>query len=521
MPIANCFQTHPLLLVAVSLSLGIFVGDATFDKVIVWWWLIAASASLLLFFIIGKRRPYGQSALLYLATFFVGATLVDMAESKLYFPFNDGDMVHYEAVLADEPRVLGKTLQCDLLLTAIGGKALEKTIGVKAAILRDTATGYWQRLHVGNGIEAWSVMRPLENFRSGGNFDYVRWLHVRGFRAQTLIYYTDWIGKSVPLHAMSRFDIMRIKALRIRQKLVSLLINSSSMQKISQQETVVAAMVLGDKHALNKETKELYSVSGASHVLALSGLHLGIIYAMLTLLFGRLRRVWLCQALVLLAVWAYVMVVGMSTSVMRSAVMLTVYSFCLVARRDKAQINTLAFAAICLLVANPLSLWDIGFQMSFMAVFAIALYYRGLYHLLPLSNRFAKLVWGMAVVSISAQIGTAPLVAYYFGRFSCYFLLTNFIVVPAATLIIYGSVAMFLATPVPWLCSLLSHCVAVIAGWLNKSLEWIASLPAASIDNIHVNTLQLWLIYVVIACITVIAINVNKVKEMKKLDAFK
>lgn len=59
MPIANCFQTHPLLLVAVSLSLGIFVGDATFDKVIVWWWLIAASASLLLFFIIGKRRPYG------------------------------------------------------------------------------------------------------------------------------------------------------------------------------------------------------------------------------------------------------------------------------------------------------------------------------------------------------------------------------------------------------------------------------------------------------------------------------
>ncbi len=524
MTTADYLQTQPLLRIAVTLVLGIVAGDSLAHEVEAWLWLAASAVSLLLLFVVGRHRPCAQSALVLMATFFVGAALAAHADHRLEFPFSEDEPVHYEAVIADEPKVRGKTLQCDLLLTSVGGKMLARPFGVKAAILRDTATGDWQRLHVGNGIEAWSVMQPLENYQRGGNFDYVRWLRVRGFRAQTFVFYTDWLTRSVSLRQLPRLDRMRVRALRMRRKLVDKIAGQigavGAERDDSQQQAVIAAMVLGDKHDLSRETRDAYSVSGASHVLALSGLHLGIIYAMLTLLFGRWRRVWLSQALVLVAVWAYVLLVGMGASVMRAAVMLTIYSLCLVARRNKAQVNTLAFAAMCLLVANPLCLWDVGFQMSFMAVLAIVIYYRPLYRLLPLRHWVAKWAWGMAVVSFTAQIGTAPLVAYYFGRFSCYFLATNFIVVPTATAIIYGAVALLLS-PFPWLDSLLARCLAAVAGWLNGALEWMARLPGACIDNIHINTLQLFLVYVVIASITVTVAYIGKVNSMEKLDAAK
>lgn len=524
MTIADHLQAHPLLRVAVALVLGIVVGDTLAYGVEAWVWLAVAAALLLLVLVAGRRMPCAQSALVLIVASFVGAALASRAIRQTDFPFSEDEPVHYEAVVADEPKVRGKILQCDLLLTSVGGKPLGRPFSVKAAILRDTTTGDWRRLRVGSGIEAWSVMQPLENYQKGGNFDYVRWLRVRGFRAQTFVFYADWIARSVSMRSLPRLDRMRIKALRMRRKLVDKIAGQvgamSAEQGDSQQQAVIAAMVLGDKHALSRETRDAYSVSGASHVLALSGLHLGIIYAMLTLLFGRWRRVWLSQALVQVAVWAYVLLVGMGASVMRAAVMLTIYSLCLVARRDKAQINTLAFAAMCLLVVNPLCLWDVGFQMSFMAVLAIVIYYRPLYHLLPMRHKLAKWAWGMAVVSLTAQIGTAPLVAYYFGRFSCYFLVTNFIVVPTATAIIYGAVALLLS-PFPWLDSFLAHCLAVVAGWLNGALGWMAGLPGACIDNIHINTLQLFLVYVVIAGVTVAVAYIGKVNSMEKLDAAK
>lgn len=518
MTFADYLQNQPLLRVAVAFVIGIVAGDGLTPAVEAWMWLAAAALAVAAFFIIGRRKPCLQSASAFAGIIFIGAALTTISERQLNFPFDDDEPVHYEAVLTDEPKVRGKTLQCDLALTAVNDSLLPKPINVKAAILRDTVTNDWRQLRAGSGIEAWSRMKPLANYREGGNFDYVKWLHARGFRAQTFIFYTDWQAKSVSLRPLSRYDRVRIKALRIRKNIVN---RTSQMSDDGQRQAVVAAMVLGDKHALSRETKDVYSMTGASHVLALSGLHLGIIYAMLTLLFGRWRRGWLAQALTLVAVWAYVVVVGMGASVVRSAVMLTIYSLCLVARRDKAQVNTLAFAALCLLAANPLYLWDMGFQMSFLAVLAIAVYYRPLYHLLPLRSKAAKALWGMAVLSFSAQIGTAPLVAYYFGRFSCYFLLTNFIVVPAATAIIYGTVAMLLATPLPRLATILGNALGCVVGWLNGALSWMAALPGASVSGIRINTLQLYLIYIIIICVSVAAAYIGKAKGLEKLDAFK
>ena len=267
------------------------------------------------------------------------------------------------------------------------------------------------------------------------------------------------------------------------------------------QYAIVAAMVLGDKSALSRDIKNTYSITGASHVLALSGLHLGIIYALLSLLVVGRRWQLFSQILIILSIWAFVFLVGMPTSVVRAAVMLTVYALLALGHRPKMSVNTLAFTAVVMLLFQPSALFTISFQMSFMAVLSILLF-------VPLfeavftpeylmTHRWVKWLWGMVAVSCAAQIGVAPLIAYYFGRFSVWFLLTNFIVIPAATLILYLSL---LVLVIPQLAFLLVY----VVGGLNSTLTKIAQLPGASIEGLHPTLTQTVLIYVVILALYVL-----------------
>lgn len=508
MTFADYLQTQPLLRIAVALIIGIVVGDK-FAGLVPLWILLAIIVVCLIVELLFKKFPYLQSFLIFVGVFLVGTIIVTKADYDVADPFRDDIPINYEAVVVGEPQAKGKVLRCDIAITKVDYDLLKAPVKVKVSILRDTVNNNWQRIKLGSGIKAMSVMQPLVNFRKGSNFDYVRWLHCHGFKAQTFIYYSDWQLARVSLAPLSWLERVRLKALKFRKKLISQLTIYTDNE--DQQSAVIAAMVLGDKHAISSDTKDDYSISGASHVLALSGLHLGIIYAILTLLFGGgYKRRWLSQALIVIAIWAYVVLVGMGTSVVRSAVMLTIYSIGYVAGRDKTSVNSLSLAAIIILITNPLSLWEIGFQMSFMAVLSIVVF----------CNRTMKKIWAMIIVSLAAQIGTAPLIAYYFGRFSCYFLLTNIVVIPCATIIIYGTIVVFLTMPIPSLCNIVAKVLTFVASFLNGSVSWIASLPGASIENIHVNTLQLFCYYILVTIICIAYTYLRKLKTLKKLDAF-
>ena len=260
-------------------------------------------------------------------------------------------------------------------------------------------------------------------------------------------------------------------------------------------------MVLGDKSALSRDIKDTYSITGASHVLALSGLHLGIIYVLLSMLVVGRRWRFITQILIILSIWAFVFLVGMPTSVVRAAVMLTVYALLALGHRNKMSVNTLAFTAIVMLLFQPSALFTISFQMSFMAVLSILLFVplfeRAFSAEYLMTHRCVKWLWGIVTVSCAAQIGVAPLIAYYFGRFSSWFLLTNFIVIPAAMLILYLSLLVLL---IPQLAFLL---VQVVNG-LNSVLTRMAQLPGASIDGLHPTLTQTVLVYVVIMAVYVL-----------------
>jgi competence protein ComEC len=267
-------------------------------------------------------------------------------------------------------------------------------------------------------------------------------------------------------------------------------------------------MTLGDKSAMTRELRDVYAVSGASHVLALSGLHLGIIYMLLSLLIVGRRLRYVILPVVVLAIWAFVLLTGLPVSVVRAAVMISLYALLSLIHRGHFSLNALSLAALLILTVSPDSLWDVGFQLSFAAMVAILtvqpLLARPVSETYLFDRPVLRWLWGIVTVSVAAQIGTAPLIAYYFGRLPLYFLLTNLLVIPAATVIIW-LVPVALLQPVAGV--LLLKCVS----WLNAALTLIAQRqPGASIDGLRPSVLQTLLVYDDIVSLFLIVVRYDK-----------
>ena len=475
----------PLLRMAVCLMVGIVIGD----YVTVGWCLLLIFVATVVMALLLWKHEHLQSIAIAASFVMLGWLLMERQKASLTVTWPEGE-VSYEAVVVSEPVEKPKTMAVDVLLSESGRK-------LKCYLYKDVRS---RSLRVGDGLCIQSRIESNSEWRRG-SFDYRRYLEIHGFTGRTFVASRKWQKIRVSLAQLSRLERMRLTFLKYRS---SLLEKISSQSENADAYAVVAAMALGDKSALTQDLKDVYSVTGASHVLALSGLHLGIIYTLLSLFVFRRRWQVLSQVLIILSVWAFVLLVGMSTSVVRSAVMLSVYALLSLGHRDRMSVNTLAFTAIVMLMISPMSLFDIGFQMSYMAVLSILLFMPLMAYVFReeylMSHRVVRWLWGMITVSLSAQIGTAPLIAYYFGRFSCYFLLTNFIVIPAAMLILYLSMVVFL---IPSLAYLLYKVVAM----LNQLLSYLAAIPGASIDNLHPTKIQTTMIYLIIVAVYLLAIK--------------
>ena len=478
----NWYERVPLLRLAVCLMAGVVITQ--YVEISLSLWPVLAIVVVIALFL-GKYAQ-GQSVAITVCFVVLGALLSQQKKESMRVQWPEDEAI-YEAVVLSDPQEKAKTMAVDIMIVQTRHK-------LKCYFYKEDRS---KSLRVGDGLRIQSRISVISDWHRG-NFDYRRYLDIHGFAGSTFVASWKWQKAKVSLKGLSRLERTKLYFLKLRSMLLQRF-------KVDGQENgqyaVVAAMVLGDKSALTKELKDVYSITGASHVLALSGLHLGIIYSLLSLLIVGRRWQMISQMLIVLCIWAFVFLVGMSTSVVRSSTMLTVYALLSLGYRDKMSVNTLAFTAIVMLMVNPLSLYDIGFQMSFMAVFAILVLSPLMMRVFSmeylLSHQTVRWIWSMVVVSCAAQIGTAPLIAYYFGRFSTYFLLTNFIVIPTATLILWLS-------PIVIVFPSFAYILLYIVKCLNIVLEQIATWPGASIEALHPSVLQTVMIYVVILCVTYI-----------------
>ena len=473
--------------IAGFLIAGILLGEQVGDCLSLAVWLAALGVSVVVAFLL-SRHGILQTCVIFLCTVIFGIALTANQHRKQRVELPEEPML-YKAVLLSEPEERGKIVRFDMQV--LTGEL--QGCRVKATLLRDTVNHLYRRIHVGDGILVSSRLETPANYAKS-TFDYAAYLRNLGFSATTFISWNKWRKVRADITSLSLTERTRLTALRCRGSLVEKLREAGLADD---ELALTAALTLGDKSLLDKGLKDDFSVSGGSHVLALSGLHLSIIYGMLSFFFLGYRRRMLAQVLILTAVWTFVVLVGMSASVMRSAMMLTVYSVVSLLHRNKMSLNTLALAAIILLVANPQCIYDVGFQMSFVSVFFILFWFDPVYHWVNedwlRSHRIIAGLWAMIVISFVAQLGVGPLVAHYFHRFSCYFLLSNFVVVPCATVILYLTAALFLLIPLQ---HILASVISVVAHLMIVGVRWISALPGSSVGGLNVSGLQVILLYV-------------------------
>jgi len=250
---------------------------------------------------------------------------------------------------------------------------------------------------------------------------------------------------------------------------------------------VAKALILGNKSDIDYTTYRIFADAGAMHILAVSGLHVGIVAGLLSVLFAWLpflRRYKLLKAgFIIMALVIYAALTGFSPSVCRAVLMFSLFILGYNFKRDVDIYNIIAASAFILLIINPLWLFSVGFQLSYMAVLGIVYWYRKIRPLVKLNNRVFQWLWDVTVVSITAQIGTFPLSLYYFEQFPVLGIVANPVAIVCALLVVSLGLLLIILSPFGFI-NLLDFVLGALAGlieWViltaSQFFAWIQSMP--------------------------------------------
>ena len=243
---------------------------------------------------------------------------------------------------------------------------------------------------------------------------------------------------------------------------------------------VMRALAIGDKSSLTRDLRRTYRDSGAMHLLALSGLHVGIIYALIASalsVLGNSRPAKAVRSLAILSfLWFYALISGLSPSISRAVIMITIFEISGFVGTKRDGPSSVAASALLITLFAPEAPRNIGFQLSYSAVIAIYTIYPRLRPLLQTGSRLLRYIWDSACIAISCQCTCGVLGWLYFGTFPRYFLLTNILAVPLATAIMYLTAATMLSVTIPGVSELSARMLRGAIHLLNELLSIIASL---------------------------------------------
>ena len=365
----------------------------------------------------------------------------------------------YKARVIDFPRERAHSTLCGLQVSAMKDSLGWREVNRKVFAYMEPSLSV-QSLRPGEVLCFRGQVHEPRNFSSELPFDYARYVTMQGVSGTAYVPSDCWesIGESCP----TLRERMLLKRHVLLQEYMYPTFDGAALG-------VLSALTLGDRNTLDEEVRTLYADAGASHVLALSGLHVGVIYMMLAFvmqwLIRKRRWRWVSDLLTVLVLWAFALLVGFSASVVRAVAMCTMYVIARWVSRDSSSLNVLLLVALVMLLACPLYLFDVGFQLSFMAMVAILSivpYLEGLYARTSIHPVLAY-VLGVLVMSLAAQLGTFPLVLYHFGTFPVYFLLTNMLVIPYLYVVLA-------VCAIWWLFVLCDAAIAVRFGCLLQSM---------------------------------------------------
>ena len=541
---ATWLQENPLYRVLIMMALGIVAGEAYFSPlafpVWVWWVLLAGltGISVALLWRSGWRFSGGVWATLALSGgfFVLGVLLTESAWRSWRTVWPEGEAA-YRVMVMDDPReaekvwrVRAKVLsgagagrevqlilarpdtavlsgagagrEVQLILarpdTAAAGRFTAPAAGTAGEASspknteREAAVEEARRHHEmplpGDELLVWTQIRVPRRAGNPDSFDYAAWLRRQGVSGKAYVADEAWqlCREATPVRGGFASETDGGASMPWTQRLRRWrgeLVHRYSAFLGKDEAAIAAAMTLGDRREIDSGLREVFSRTGTNHILALSGLHLSILFALygwVVLRACRRRWTYLLGSVVGVALlWGFTLLTAFPVSLVRAAIMLTVMQGAACLRRQTSSLNNLALAALLLLLISPWNLFDIGFQLSFLSVFSIIMFARSV----PLPAAWRRFRWlralhGLFSVSLVAQLGTAPLVAYYFQTVSLVGLLANFVVVPFSYVILTLALCFFL---IPCFGSLIAGALGWSLEGLLAFLEWLSALPFSSV----------------------------------------
>ena len=332
----------------------------------------------------------------------------------------------------------------------------------------------------------------------GAGFDYASYLLSHGISGTLRVQAKDW--HSLPPDGT---EGLRIRAVRFRRAVIR---KYREWGLDGNALAVVSAVSLGEKRALSDQLREVYSTSGVSHVLAVSGLHVGIMCWFLYLIFPAFffrRAEWLRQFLVMGILWAYAFAIGLPVSITRTLIMFSIVAICRAAERETSALNSLGIAAVVMLIANPSALFDMSFQLSFSAVMFIVIITPVMLEIYEPRNPVGRYVWRVSVLSFAAQIGTVPIVMYHFSGFSTYVMLANLFVVPVMFVIVSLSMSLWI---IGWFSTICGIVVTALTWLIDNMTALLARISALPYSYVELSLHRGWVIFVIYAVVILICI---------------
>ncbi len=343
----------------------------------------------------------------------------------------------------------------------------------------------------GTQIILHKALQPIKNSGNPGAFNYEQYCLLQQIAYQTFIYPSDFV--LVPGNNGNAFQQVLYK---LRDAAIAALKNNIPGEKES---GVAEALLIGYRADLDADLVQAYTNTGVIHIVAISGLHLAMIYALLVGIWGLLpnnKFTYVAKPIsIFIFLWAFTLLAGAAPSIGRAAVMFSFLVLGEVLGKKTNTYNNLAASAFFLLVYNPFYLWDAGFILSYSAVLSIVAFYRPVYNWFYVKNTLLNKVWEATAVTIAAQILTVPVILFYFHQFANLFLIANFIAVPLSGFILYGELLLLLVAAITPLAQWVGFAVGLMIKILDGFIEYINRLPFAVWNNIYADIPQTLLLY--------------------------
>jgi len=507
----NFWNPLPLFRLLIPLILGVFcsiflsVDSEIFTPLLAFFFLLFL---LMIFFKrttnkYRNRWMFGFSVYLLLFAFslFITAHYQNIDKENHFSNFESDYCI---AKLSEDAIEKEKSVKIEVEVIAVQKDSfIQNTIGNAILYLEKDTNAI--NLQYGDQIVVKSNWKAIDGPTNPAQFDYKKFLANSDIFHQQYLTNMHW-----KMFEKQKGFSVRATAFLWQKHLLDVL----KSHHFEQQELAVSsALLLGYKDMLDRDTILTYSSSGAMHVLAVSGLHVGIIYLVLSSLLFFFDKIkcgnYMKAFLLVLALWAYAFLTGLSPSVLRAA---TMFSFVTIGSSLKRQTNiynTLAASAFVLILYNPYIILKVGFQLSYLAVLGIVYLQPKLYNLYRTSNWLLDKIWVITTVSIAAQLATFPLGMYYFHQFPNYFLLSNLFVIPLATFIINGGILLFVVSTIPIIPNYIAWVVNKMLLFLNFSVEWVDSLPFSLTLGISISAFETLLIYLLILLFIPAIVNQN------------